>query len=158
MRYGLATVALVLLVGCGSEKKVASVVYGQGVNTNLSIRIADLHERADDLLGQFVRVEGRIVDVCPRRGCWIELAGEKAGETLTVKVKDGVIVFPTSIKGQHAVVEGTVQKLELDLEQTRKYYEHKAMEKGEEFDTESVTEPATIVRLAGTGAIVRDAE
>jgi hypothetical protein len=130
--------------------------YGAGVDTTLAIKVADLHERADDLEGMVVAVEGEIVDVCPKRGCWIELAGEEGGETLVVKVTDGVIVFPTSLKGRRAVAEGTVQKLALDLEQTRKYLAHKAMEKGEPFDPESVKEPVTIVRLAGTGALVYD--
>ena len=71
-------------------------------------------------------------------------------------MKDGAIVFPLSAKGQEAEVEGIVQKMVLDLEQTRSYKAHRAEEKGEAFDPKSVTEGMTLVRLGGTGAVLKD--
>ncbi len=59
------------------------------------------------------------------------------------------------MKGKYAVAEGIVQKLPLDLEQTRAFLKHKAEEAGETFDPATVTEPMTIVRLKCTGDVVR---
>jgi hypothetical protein len=44
----------------------------------------------------------------------------------------------------------------LSLEETRQYLEYQAREYGSTVDPASVTEPMTIVRLDGTGAVIRD--
>jgi len=51
-----------------------------------------------------VLIEGTIVDVCTNIGCWIELRGEASGQKIRVKVEDGEIVFPVTIRGKHARV------------------------------------------------------
>jgi ABC-2 type transport system permease protein len=55
-----------------------------------------------------VRVEGMVLDVCPKRGCWFELAGGKPGAKLKFKVTDGEMVFPVDAKGKYAVAQGEV--------------------------------------------------
>ena len=97
-----------------------------------------------------------MTDVCPKRGCWIKLASDREYESLLFKVQDGVIVFPMSMKGKYAVADGVARKVELDLEQSRRYLAHKAEEKGEAFDPATVTEPISYIRLDGVGALVRD--
>ena len=44
-------------------------------------------------------------------GCWIDIAGEKKGEKIRVKVKDGEIVFPKDSKGKKVSVEGVVEEV-----------------------------------------------
>jgi hypothetical protein len=111
----------------------------------------------DEFEGKRVRVEGGVTDVCPKAGCWILIEGGEQAD-LMVKVTDGVIVFPMEAIGKFAVAEGVANNVEMDLEQTRNHLEHLAEEKGQAFDRESVTEPMTYVRLAGTGAVIRDTE
>ncbi len=48
------------------------------------------------------------------------------------------------------------EDLRKELEQTKKHAAYQAEEKGEEFDPASVTEAQMIVRIDGTGAVVRD--
>lgn len=64
-----------------------------------------------DFEGKPVLVEGKILGVCKEKGCWIEVAGEKKGEKIKVKVNDGEIVFPKDSKGKTALVEGTVEEV-----------------------------------------------
>ena len=85
------------------------------------------------------------------------MAGDEPNTSIRFKVKDGTMVFPLSAKGQTAVAEGVVRKIPLDLETSRKYMAHQAEEKGEPFDPDSVKEPVIIVRLDGTGAVLRGA-
>ena len=106
--------------------------------------------------GKTVRVEGMVTDVCPKRGCWFELAGAKPGQKLRFKVTDGEMVFPPDSKGKTAVAEGVVAATELTLEQTKERLEYEAKEYGKPYDPASVTEPMTVVRLDGTGAVFRD--
>lgn len=103
---------------------------------------------------QKVQVEGMITDVCPKRGCWFEMAGEGPGEKLRFKVQDGVMVFPMDAKGQRAVAEGVVSVTELTLEESREHAEYQAKEYGKEYDPASITKPTTVVQLDGTGAVL----
>ena len=106
--------------------------------------------------GKTVRVEGMILDVCPKRGCWMELAGSQPGSKLKFKVTDGDMVFPMDAKGKWAVAQGEVSVRELSLEESREYAEYQAKEYGKPYDPASITKPMQIVRLDGTGAIFRD--
>ncbi|MHC4408989.1 MAG: DUF4920 domain-containing protein [Planctomycetota bacterium] len=163
MRTALCIIWLAFGLGCGekaatTEPALEGTVYGEGVTATLVVAPADLVARIDEFEGKRVRVEGLVTDVCAKRGCWFKLAGgEESAQTVTIKVTDGVIVFPMSMRGKHAVADGVAHRVELSLEQTRKFMAHKAEEKGEEFDPASVTEPLTYVRIDGVGAVVRDA-
>lgn len=106
--------------------------------------------------GKTVRVEGMITDVCPKRGCWFEMAGNGPGQKLRFKVTDGEMVFPADAKGQIAVAEGVVTAKELTLEETKQFAEYQAKEYGKEYDPASITKPTVNVRIDGTGAVFRD--
>ncbi|MHC4136090.1 MAG: DUF4920 domain-containing protein [Planctomycetota bacterium] len=154
---------LAVAAGCGDSPSgdadrasLPETVYGKGVECTLSVKVSELSDNIDRYVGKRVRIEGLVTDVCPKRGCWIELASDREYESLLFKVQDGVIVFPMSMKGKYAVADGVARKVELDLEQTRRYLAHKAEEKGETFDPATVKEPITYVRLDGVGALVRD--
>ncbi len=105
MRRILTVVVLssLLLSGLALAKEK---VYGEGVSegefTKISTILADPKAHA----GKTVRIEGTAVGVCTHRGCWVTLASDKEGETMRVKVKDGVIVFPKNIVGETVQVEG----------------------------------------------------
>lgn len=130
--------------------------YGAGVKLAAATPIADILKDPNAFQGKTVRVEGLIADVCPKRGCWMELAGENAGEKMRFKVEDGDMVFPMEAKGQYAVAEGVVAVNELSLEDSKKYAEYQAKEYGKPYDPASITEPTRIVRLDGLGAVLRD--
>jgi hypothetical protein len=133
-------------------------VYGDGVGAAQSVPIADILADPDAYAGKSVRVEGTVTDVCPKRGCWFEMAGQAPGEKMRFKVRDGVMVFPMDAKGSYAVAEGVVHASELTLEETREYMEYQAKEYGKDIDLDSITEPMTVVRLDGKGAVLRDAK
>ena len=139
MRTALCIIWLAFGVGCGekaasTEPALEGTVYGEGVTATLVVAPADLVARIEEFDGKRVRVEGLVTDVCAKRGCWFKLAGdEESAQTVTIKVTDGVIVFPMSMRGKHAVADGVAHRVELSLEQTRKFMAHKAEEKGEEF-------------------------
>ena len=123
-----------------------------------SITVADLKANVDKYEGKEVRVEGLVTGVCPKRGCWFDMAGEKAGDSMRFKVKDGVMVFPMEANGKYAVAQGVVRKMPMTLEQSKRWATYQAKEYGADIDPEKVTEPITIVRLDGSGAMIRDAK
>ncbi|MBP47587.1 MAG: hypothetical protein CMH53_06595 [Myxococcales bacterium] len=135
---------------------VAGKPYGKQLSALPSVAVSELLGSVEEYVGKRVRVEGIVTDVCPMRGCWFNMAGDKPGTQIRFKVRDGVMVFPMSAKGQYAVAEGVVRKIPLNLAQTKRYMAHQAEEKGDTFDPASVKEPMTLVRLDGVGAMIRD--
>jgi hypothetical protein len=129
-------------------------VYGAGVGSAEAVTVAALLADPKAYEGRAVRVEGMVTDVCAKRGCWFDLAGEVPGQKLRFKVQDGVMVFPMDAKGKHAVAEGVVKVQSLTLEETRDYVVYEAEEQGRAVDPASITEPRVIVRLDGTGAVI----
>ena len=126
--------------------------YGKEITLKEKTSISSILINPEDFLDKTVLVEGEVLDVCSMMGCWIELKAEVEGEKIKVKVKDGEIVFPQEAKGEMALVEGTVYKIELTQEEAIDYYKHQAEERGEEFDPESVTGPVTFYQIKGLGA------
>ena len=128
--------------------------YGAALSGAPLLKISDLLADPKKYEGQLVRVEGMVTGVCTKRGCWFDLAGDKPGEKVKFKVKDGTMVFPPDSKGKQAVAEGEVIVRELTLEQSQAQAKHMAEDAGKEFDPASVTEPMTIVMLDGKGATI----
>ncbi|MDP6946515.1 MAG: DUF4920 domain-containing protein [Myxococcota bacterium] len=141
-----------------AEAGVAGTKYGAGISLPESISIAELQANVDKYEGKEVRIEGLVTGVCPKRGCWFDMAGEKAGESMRFKVKDGVMVFPMEANGKYAVAQGVVRKMPKTLEQSKQWAAYQKKEYGADLDPESITEPITIVRLDGSGAMIRDAK
>jgi Domain of unknown function (DUF4920) len=115
--------------------------------------IAAILTAPESYLGKSLLVTGKIVDVCPMAGCWMEVGNDK-GQKIKVKVKDGDIVFPLDAKDRQTAVEGELYKIELSVDEAKDYYAHLAEEKGEKFDPATVTAPAVIYQLKGKGAVV----
>lgn len=131
-------------------------VYGAPLDQVEIVSIADVVARSAELDGRNVRVEGMVIGVCAKRGCWIEIGGETGPDSIVFKVQDGVMVFPMGAKGQWAVADGTVRRIPMTLEETRDQLAAEAEEAGRPFDPAAVTEPLTLVRLDGLGARLRD--
>ena len=155
---------LSLVVGgfaCDKSSNAASTkaaapgkTFGAGVKLAQSTPIDTILKDPKAWNGKTVRVEGMIVDVCPKRGCWMELAGSEPGQKLKFKVTDGEMVFPMDAKGKKAVAEGVVAVKELTLEESKQYAEYQAKEYGKPYDPASITAPMVIARIDGTGAVI----
>jgi hypothetical protein len=136
------------------EGKDQGTVYGEGVSAPDTVLVSELLAAPETYIGKTVRVKGTAVGVCAHRGCWINIASDKEGETVRVKVKDGVIVFPPEIVGDTVVAEGVWTANELTMEQTKKVCAAQAREEGEDFDEGEVTSCMTLYQISGTGAVV----
>jgi hypothetical protein len=147
--YLLLAVVGALLVG-GPARAAES--YGGGVTLTETTSIGKILVDPDTYVGQRVRVEGTVTDVCPMKGCWMEIS-EPEGDRIRVKVDDGVIVFPVDAKGKRVVAEGVLEELPMDREQYVRWMSHLAEERGETFDASKVGDgPFRILQLRGLGA------
>ena len=129
--------------------------YGKKLTVKEKTKISTILEKPKDFVGKKVLVEGNIVGVCEKRGCWIELASDKPYQKIKVKVNDGEIVFPMEELGKTALVEGEVYEIKQTKEQALKQAKHEAEEHGKEFDPSSVKGPVTYYQIKGLGAVIK---
>jgi hypothetical protein len=111
--------------------------------------ISNLLKKAKSFNSKQVIVEGVIDDVCPMKGCWVQLKSSN-GEKIRVKVKDGEIVFPQDSVGKKCRVQGKFIGVELDRNETIQFKRHLAEEKGQKFDPKTVKGPMMHYQIYGT--------
>lgn len=152
----IASAMLIAIVGvaCQPAAGEEGTQYGEALTLQDTTLISDILAQPDEWVDVRVLVQGTVVEVCEMRGCWVELGSDEEFQSIRVKVEDGVIVFPMSARGLHAVVEGVVERLELTEEEVLERARHHAEEQGEEFDPSTVTGPETIFQLRGIGAVI----
>ena len=148
--YFLLSIILIIAVSLANDDDKEK--YGKEITLEDKTKVSKILEDPENYLDETVLVEGEVLDVCPMAGCWIELSSDVEDQKIKVKVKDGEIIFPMEAKGNTALVEGKVYKIELTKERAISYYEHLAEEKGEKFDSTSVAGPVTIYQIKGIGA------
>jgi hypothetical protein len=151
--------ALAVLLPLLALGETGGETYGKGVTLAEATSIREILAHPDAWVGKTVRIAGPVLDVCPMKGCWMELGDPAEGEPakLRVKVDDGVIVFPVTAKGKLAVAEGTIEAIPMTREQYVSWLSHLAEERGEKFDAASVGDgPFRILQLRGTGARIED--
>lgn len=129
--------------------------YGLGADPKDAVKISDVLADPKKYENQEITVSGLVVDVCPKRGCWMLLASDKKFQTLRIKVTDGVMVFPLSARGHKASARGKLSGRELSKEKAIEHYKHLAEEKGESFDPATVTGPLTLYMLMTSGATIQ---
>lgn len=118
--------------------------------------ISQILDNHQDFLGDTVLVSGTVVDVCKKRGCWMEIASDSAFQSIKIKVKDGEIVFPMSAKGSTALVEGVVEQLVFTKEEVIEMEKHHAEKQDTKFDPSIITEGKTIYRICGIGVVIEE--
>ena len=119
--------------------KVDSIgYYGNHPSKGIIYDVDELLLSANESLGQRLLVNGIITEVCPMRGCWIQVKDYNSDSSIRIKVTDGEIVFPLSAKGKNIIAEGIFTKLELSEKQAKNWKHHLALEKGIELDTSSI--------------------
>lgn len=149
----LALLAALFPFSGSASDHAAGQVYGKAPAATETTTIARLLADPQAFAGKTVKVEGKVLDVCPKMGCWMELGA--TGGTVRIQVEDGVLVFPVDAKGKPAVAEGKVEIQSMSREQYVQWAEHLAEERGEAFDAAKIGEgPYKLVLIHATGAVI----
>ncbi|NKF49130.1 DUF4920 domain-containing protein [Shewanella sp. WXL01] len=128
--------------------------FGDTVDSSKLVKISTLMETPNQYIGETITVEGTIIGVCEKRGCWVDLASDARFEKLRIKVKDGDMVFPLTAKGRTALATGELVEIQLDLEQTRAHQALLAERTGQQINAASIREPMSIYQLVPTGVTI----
>ena len=98
------------------------------------------------------KLEGTIIQTCPKKGCWMSLA--TASDTLFVRFRDYGFFVPTdSVSGKVAVIEGDLFLDTITVEM-RKHYAEDAGKSVEEIA--AITEPEYDINFIADGVIIKD--
>jgi hypothetical protein len=149
------TVVAVLLFSAAIAVAGSPKNYGKALTLKETTKVSEILAHPETYDGKKVRVEGAVVEVCKKRGCWIKLSSDKEYESIQFKVDDGVIVVPLDAKGKSAVAEGVVSAKTYSVEDLIKQGKHQAEEQGTTFDPATVKGPKTVVRIMGEGAVIK---
>lgn len=127
--------------------------YGKEITLKDKTQISKIVENPENFVGKKVLIEGNVVEVCEKRGCWINLSSDKEFETIRVKVNDGEIVFPMETKGKKALVEGEVYSIVVEGEGCgRDCADEKKEDKNHNCEHEKTTKK--VYQIKGLGAII----
>ncbi|HJL61817.1 MAG TPA: DUF4920 domain-containing protein [Pseudomonadales bacterium] len=129
--------------------------YGDLVSSAETIRIGSLLNEPDRFVDKLVKIEGLVDDVCPMKGCWVDVLESQSRDVIRFKVQDDVVIFPVEAKGQQIIAEGFLRKYNMTKAQTIRRLHHLADEKGENFDEATVTGPTVFYQIEGIAAVVR---
>lgn len=93
------------------------------------------------------QVKGKVVDVCPKKGCWINVAVNDS-TNLFVKMKDYGFFVPMDLVGRTVVLDGTAYEEVTSVKELRHYAED-AKKSQQEID--AITEPKKSLRFTANG-------
>lgn len=97
--------------------------------------------------GLLVRVQGVIVRSCKMEGCWAELAPDKDGKAVRVKMKDHAFFIPLQSAGSKAKAEGVFSVKTL----TKEHVDHLIEEDGAKFANRNADGTVTEISFEATG-------
>ena len=147
MLYRIIILIMIMVsFGCFNElsekdrlnKKNPIGVYGEALSDGYIFSVEELLSVPEKNVGNSILINGVISEVCPMRGCWIQIKDNNSKESIRIKVADGAIVFPLSSKGKNIIAEGQFSKLVLSEKKAKNWKVHLAAEKGIELDTAKV--------------------
>tara|TARA_A100001234_G_scaffold202366_1_gene195773 strand:+ start:126 stop:614 length:489 start_codon:yes stop_codon:yes gene_type:complete len=144
-----------ILFSCNQNYNQSISLYGDDFNYDSIQSISSLIDNPNQFLDKQIVTEGKIVDVCPMKGCWIEIKDSDSGQIIRVKVQDDVIIFPEDSKEKKVIVNGVFTKIEFTEDQAIKWKIHLAEEKGLNLEDSDVTLDSSDLieyRIKGLGA------
>ena len=98
------------------------------------------------------KVEGEIIDVCPKKGCWMNV--KVAEDTLFVKFKDYGFFVPTDgVQGKKVYMSGEIFKDTISVARLRHYAEDA---KKPESEILSITEPEFMLNMIADGVAIKE--
>ena len=144
-----------ILFSCNQNYNQSISLYGDDFNYDSIQSISSLINNANQFLDKQIVTEGKIIDVCPMKGCWIEIKDSDSEQIIRVKVQDDVIIFPQDSKEKKVIVNGVFTKIEFTEDQAIKWKIHLAEEKGLKLEESDVTLDSSDLieyRIKGLGA------
>lgn len=154
-RAALTVLALTLSFACSSTYDRSVEVEGwQSFGAGVSgARVLTLDELLADPAahdGDTLVFEAPVLDVCPKKGCWMTFDTGEA--EMRVTFQNYGFFVPRDIAGRKVRVQGVFQMTEISLEDARHYLE----DAGRHEDAAALTGPQKGYAVVATGVLLED--
>jgi hypothetical protein len=126
--------------------------FGLTANT-VAISVGEGASKAEEYKGKMVKVQGKVSEVCAKKGCWFALTDD-AGNVMRITSKGYKFFVPKDAVGKLAVVEGELEVKMLDVATAQHYEDDRVEGTGEK--AKKVTEPQRSVSVAAIGLEMKD--
>ena len=141
-----------VLTSCGTQKtEQISKYFGDSIAQINPTKVADVKAKLGTKDSVAMQVEGKIVEVCQKKGCWMELQLDNS-ETMRVTFKDYAFFIPKDAAGKTVIMEGYAYNDTTSVQMLRHYAE----EGGEsQAAIDKITEPEVAVVFEASGVIIK---
>jgi hypothetical protein len=145
MRISILSIFFTLLTTYSCNQKTQYINYGDDINPSLVF-----YEKIDNNY-DLNNISGEIIDVCPKKGCWMNVKVDS--DTVFVKFKDyGFFVPKEGVEGKTAIISGEIFYDTLSVELLRHYAED-AGKSSEEINL--IVEPEYTLAFTAHGVIIK---
>jgi hypothetical protein len=124
--------------------------YGEKITAVNAVDIASVPAKLDGKESFDTKIKAKVLDVCPKKGCWIKLAVDDK-TTAFVKMKDYGFFVPEALKGKNIILDGEVVLKTTPVAEL-KHYAQDAKKSQTEID--AIKEPAKEIRFTARGILV----
>jgi hypothetical protein len=124
--------------------------FGAATTADQAFEVSTLPEVLKDKEQANVKIIAKVLDVCPKKGCWMSLEMPDK-TTVFVKMKDYAFFVPLEMIGKTVVIDGEAKKIETSVAELKHYAEDAKKSKEE---IEAITEPKKEIRLTANGILV----
>lgn len=128
----------------------AGATFGAGASADMAFEVAALPGFLKGKESADVKVIAKVVDVCPKKGCWMALEMPDNNKVF-VKMKDYGFFVPLAMIGKTIVIDGEAKKITTSVDELRHYAEDAKKSKEE---IAAITEPKEEIRLTAKGILV----
>lgn len=148
--------ALIMCAAIGANaqppegKATVGTVYGANVTAEDAKQIAELPEMLAKTPKVNTKVKAKILDVCPKKGCWLKLAVNDS-TTAFVKMEDYGFFLPLDAIGKNVVLDAEASMTTTSVAEL-KHYAADAKKSKEEIA--AITQPKKEIKLLAKGIVV----
>ena len=139
-----------LIFGCVTNTQ--ETFYGAKITSENISDFAEVKNNVNQQGKIYTKIKGRIVNTCPKKGCWMNLGLET--DTIFVKFKDYKFFVPkdTTVDGKIAIIEGNAFLDTLSVAELQHYAEDdgKSLE-----EIEAITSPQYQILFLADGVIIQ---
>lgn len=150
--------ACFILFACQAQDVVDMTVttgkqqsFGKEITADGAISLKAMKAKLGNRDSLRVKVEAKVGSVCQVKGCWMTLTDSDSSDEIMVKFENYGFFMPKTIAGRTVVVEGTVYKTKVSVEELRHLAEDAGKSKKE---IKAIKEPKEELRLVASGVLL----
>ncbi len=125
--------------------------FGDKITVDEAMTFDDLLQEMAMQDSMFVKVRGKVEEVCQAKGCWMNIVSESSDQAMFVKFKDYGFFVPKDIAGREVIMEGYAFKEVTPVEELRHYAEDKGASQDE---IAAITSPKEEFKFMASGVIL----